>query len=73
MHALQQWLITQRQQKGLSQLQLPQRLGKSVEFIEKIEQSDYVLEMIEYLHYCDALDADPSIGITLIDLAISKD
>lgn len=73
MHALQQWLITQRQQKGLSQLQLAQRLGQSIGYIEKIEQSDYVLEIIEYLHYCGALDADPSVGITLIDLAISKD
>lgn len=73
MHVLQQWLITQRQQKGLSQLQLAECLGKSVEFIEKIEQGDYVLEIIEYLHYCQALDADPSVGITLIDLAISKD
>ncbi|EPF70374.1 helix-turn-helix domain-containing protein [Acinetobacter rudis] len=73
MHALQQWLITQRQQKGLSQLQLAQRLGQSIGYIEKIEQGDYVLEIIEYLHYCQALDADPSVGITLIDLAISKD
>jgi len=72
MHALQQWLITQRQQKGLSQLQLAQRLGQSIGYIEKIEQGDYVLEIIEYLHYCQALDADPSVGITLIDLAISK-
>ena len=73
MHALQQWLITQRQQKGLSQLQLAQRLGQSIGYIEKIEQGDYVLEIIEYLHYCQALDADPSVGITLVDLAISKD
>lgn len=73
MHALQQWLIIQRQQKGLSQLQLAQRLGQSIGYIEKIEQGDYVLEIIEYLHYCQALDADPSVGITLIDLAISKD
>lgn len=73
MHALQQWLITQRQQKGLSQLQLAQHLGQSIGYIEKIEQGDYVLEIIEYLHYCQALDADPSVGITLIDLAISKD
>lgn len=73
MHALQQWLITQRQQKGLSHLQLAQRLGQSIGYIEKIEQGDYVLEIMEYLHYCQALDADPSVGITLIDLAISKD
>jgi transcriptional regulator with XRE-family HTH domain len=72
MHALQQWLISQRQQQGLSQLQLAQRLGQSIGYIEKIEQGDYVLEIIEYLHYCQALDADLSVGITLIDLAISK-
>ena len=73
MHALQQWLISQRQQQGLSQLQLAQRLGQPIGYIEKIEQGDYVLEIIEYLHYCQALDVDPSVGITLIDLAISRD
>lgn len=73
MHALQQWLISQRQQQGLSQLQLAERLGKSIGYIEQIEQGLYVLEIIEYLHYCQVLGADPSVGITLIDLAISRD
>lgn len=73
MHALQQWLISQRQLQGLSQLQLAERLGKSVGYIEQIEQGLYVLEIIEYLHYCQALSADPSLGIALIDLAISRD
>lgn len=72
MDVLQQWLIAQRQEKGFTQQQLAESLAKSVDYVEQVEQGLYVLEITEYLHYCLALGADPCIGISLIDLALSK-
>ena len=70
MDALQQWLILKRQEYGLSQQELAQCLGKSTEYVEHIEEGVYVLELIEYLQYCQALQADPHEGIQLIELAL---
>lgn len=70
MNALQQWLISKRQEYGLSQYELALRLAKPVEYVERIEEGVYVLELIEYLQYCQALQADPHEGIQLIELAL---
>lgn len=73
MNALQQWLISKRQEYGLSQQELAQCLGKSAEYVEHIEEGMYILELIEYLQYCQALQIDPNEGIQLIDLAFTKE
>ena len=70
MKALQQWLTLQRQLKSLSQLELAQRLNKSVHYIQQIEQGLCFLEIIEYLHYCRTLGIDPNIGIALLEKEI---
>ncbi|MDQ8937128.1 helix-turn-helix domain-containing protein [Acinetobacter rudis] len=70
MEALKQWLVLKRQQQNLSQLELAQILGKSISYVQHVEEGLYVPELSEYLHYCSALSADPSEGINLIDLAI---
>lgn len=67
MPTLQQWLISQRELKQLSQEQLAIKLGKCVSYIQHIEQGQYILDVIEYLEYCRCIDADPSIGISLIE------
>ena len=68
-----EWLISKRQEAGLSQLELAQCLGKPAEYVEHIEKGLYVLELIEYLHYCQALNVSPNEGIQLIDLAFTKE
>ena len=67
MPTLQQWLISQRELKQLSQEQLAEKLGKCLSYIQSIEQGKYILDVIEYLEYCRCIDADPSIGISLIE------
>lgn len=67
MPTLQQWLISQRELKQLSQEQLAKKLGKCLSYIQNIEQEKYILDVIEYLEYCRCIDADPNIGISLIE------
>ncbi|WP_111858898.1 helix-turn-helix transcriptional regulator [Acinetobacter sp. CFCC 10889] len=73
MDVLQQWLISKRQEYGLSQQELALCLGKPVEYVKRIEEGVYVLELIEYLQYCQALQINPNEGIQIIDLAFIKE
>lgn len=73
MDVLKLWLIAKRQEMGISQQELAQCLGKSAEYVEHIEEGVYVLELIEYLQYCKALQIDPNEGIQLIELAFIKE
>lgn len=70
MDVLKLWLIAKRQEMGISQYELALRLAKPVEYVERIEEGVYVLELIEYLQYCQALQADPHEGVQLIELAL---
>lgn len=70
MDVLKLWLIAKRQEMGISQYELALCLTKPVEYVERIEEGVYVLKLIEYLQYCQALQADPHEGIQLIELAL---
>ncbi|MDM1248885.1 transcriptional regulator [Acinetobacter sp. R933-2] len=70
MDVLKLWLIAKRQEMGISQYELALRLAQPVEYVERIEEGVYVLELIKYLQYCQALQADPYEGIQLIELAL---
>ncbi|WP_019384268.1 helix-turn-helix domain-containing protein [Acinetobacter venetianus] len=63
----QQWLVLQRQQQELTQEALANRLGKPMAFIRDVESGLYKLDVIEYLHYCKALEINPNIGLEFID------
>ena len=63
---LQQWLIEQRQAKNLSLEQLADRLNKSFSYVQYVENGQYLLDVVEYLFYCKALDINPNQGLELI-------
>lgn len=63
----QQWLVLQRQQQELTQEALANRLGKPMAFIRDVESGLYKLDVIEYLHYCKALEINPNTGLEFID------
>ena len=64
----QQWLVLQRQQQELTQEALANnRLSKPMAFIRDVESGLYKLDVIEYLHYCKALEINPNIGLEFID------
>lgn len=68
MKALKEWLKQQRELNHLTQQQLAHKLGKTLQYIEDVEHGDYLLEVIEFIYYCQALNIDPHKGIRLIDL-----
>ena len=54
------WLILQRNLKGLTQLQLSNLLKKNQSFVSKYENQGQKLGIIEFLEICNALSADPT-------------
>lgn len=66
MRTLTTWLREKRESQGLTMRDLADRLGKTHSFVQKVEQGERRLDVIEYLWYCAALDAPPNDGIDLI-------
>lgn len=56
---LRQCLITTRRDKGLTQQDLAERLGKKQNFVSNVESGVRRLDVVEFLFYCDALEASP--------------
>lgn len=53
-------LIAARKEKGLTQLQIANRLGKPQSYIAKIEGKDRKLDVMEFVELCEAIQQDPS-------------
>lgn len=62
----QQWLTEQRRAKKLSLEQLADRLNKPFSYVQDVENGQYLLDVVEYLFYCKALDINPNQGLELI-------
>ncbi|MND81842.1 Helix-turn-helix domain protein [compost metagenome] len=61
---LRQLFIQKRNQLGLSQRALAERLGVIYSFIGKVETGDRKLDIFEFIHYCEALELDANEVIT---------
>lgn len=67
MALLLDWLKHQRKEQKLTMLNLAIRMElKSHSYIQKIEQGERRLDVVEYVWYCLALGIDPHKGIDLI-------
>lgn len=60
------WLKQQREKKGLSMRDLAEKLGTPHSFVGKVEQRERRLDVVEFLHYCDALGVSPIDGLKAI-------
>ncbi|MDR2250549.1 helix-turn-helix transcriptional regulator [Acinetobacter sp.] len=72
MSALCDWLKEQRITQKLTMRELSERLGKPHSYVQKVEQGERRLDVVEYIWYCTALKIDPHAGVQLV-LAIVKD
>ena len=63
---LTSWLKQQREAKGLSMRDLAPLLDVPHSFIGKVEQGERRLDIVEYIQYCEALEADPFEGLRLV-------
>ena len=53
-----QLLREARRRAGLSQAELADRLGQTQSFVSKCERAERRLDVVELLHFCDALGTD---------------
>lgn len=66
MNVLCQWLKSQRIAQKLTMRSLSERMGKPHSFIQKVEQGERRLDVVEFVWYCEILNIDPVIGIRLV-------
>ena len=52
-------LVALRQDRGVSQVELARRLGKTQQFVSKVERGDRRIDVIEFYAIVKALGADP--------------
>ncbi|MDO4894522.1 MULTISPECIES: helix-turn-helix domain-containing protein [Moraxella] len=66
MIALRHWLRQERLEHRLTMRQLAQRLGKPHSYVQRVEEGDRRLDIVEFVWYCQALQIDPLVGLQLI-------
>ncbi len=72
MLALCGWLKAERERSTLSMRGLADRLGKPHSYVQKVEQGERRLDVVEYVWYCQALRSDPATGLLLIAKEVSS-
>ena len=63
-------LVEARERAGLTQAQVAEKLQRAQSFVSKYELGDRRLDVIDFMHVCACLDADP--GDILRQIAKSK-
>lgn len=52
-----------RKQNNVTQIQLAERLGKPQSYIAKVETLERKLDIVEFVDWCKAIGADPTVLI----------
>ena len=73
--ALTNWLKQARQDQKFSMRALAERMDKPHSFVQKVEQGERRLDVVEYVWYCRKLGVNPQDGLLLIEQVLleSKD
>lgn len=66
MIAVRTWLRQKRLEQNLTMRQLSERLDKPHSFVQRIEEGDRRLDIVEFVWYCHALGIEPHYGLELI-------
>ncbi|WP_151958105.1 helix-turn-helix domain-containing protein [Acinetobacter guillouiae] len=67
MQALTNWLKQARQDQNFSMRALAERMDKPHSFVQKVEQGERRLDVVEYVWYCRKLGVNPQDGLFLIE------
>lgn len=65
--ALTNWLKQARQDQKFSMRALAERMDKPHSFVQKVEQGERRLDVVEYVWYCRKLGVNPEDGLLLIE------
>lgn len=66
MIAVRSWLREKRLEQNLTMRQLAERLGRPHSFVQRIEEGDRRLDVVEFVWYCQALGIEPMLGLQII-------
>ena len=72
MQTLIQWLKSERKKQNLSMRALAERMGKPHSYIQKVEQGERRLDVVEYVWYCNKLEINPQTGLDLIQQTVNQ-
>ena len=72
MQTLIQWLKSERKKQNLSMRALAESMGKPHSYIQKVEQGERRLDVVEYVWYCNTLEVNPQTGLDLIQQAVNQ-
>ena len=71
MQALTKWLKQERESQQLSMRALAERTDKPHSYVQKVEQGERRLDVVEYVWYCHSLKLDPQEGLRLIQKTLA--
>jgi len=63
---LVKWLVSKRHEANLSQRELAEKLNLHHSIVGKIETGERRLDVLEFVNYCQMLNANPLDGIKLV-------
>lgn len=66
MIAVRSWLREKRLEQSLTMRQLAERLGRPHSFVQRVEEGDRRLDVVEFVWYCQALGIEPMLGLQII-------
>lgn len=66
MVALRTWLRQKRLEQNLTMRQLAERLDRPHSFVQRIEEGDRRLDVVEFVWYCQALQIEPLDGLAIV-------
>lgn len=69
---LRQWLIQKRNDQGVTVRKLAESVDIDYTGISKIENGVRRIDVVGFVQYCNAIDADPAEGIEIIQKHLSK-
>lgn len=69
---LRAWLKQKRDKQGLSLRAVAERIGRHHSVIGKMEQDRRKIDVVEFVEYCLALDADPHEGLDVLMASMGK-
>ncbi|APO59270.1 MULTISPECIES: helix-turn-helix domain-containing protein [Acinetobacter] len=66
MVALRNWLRNQRKAQKMTMRTLAERMERPHSFVQRVEEGDRRLDLVEYVWYCSALGVNPQTGLDLV-------
>lgn len=66
MKALAAWFRSAREAQGWSMRELATRIGKPHNFVQRVEECERRLDVVEFVWYCEALSLKPEVGLAIV-------